>query len=143
VLLQRRISRGFGTRFVNELRRGRLTGMPEQSLSDLTRAVVAHRDAREWQQFHTPKELAVSLCIEAAELLALMQWKTGDQLAATLAARREDVQDELADVLHSLLLLANDFQIPLDAALLQKLQKDAVKYPVSKSRGKNLKYDEL
>jgi len=117
--------------------------MPEQSLSDLTRAVVAHRDAREWQQFHTPKELAVSLCVEAAELLALMQWKTGDQLTQTLVARREDVQDELADVLHSLLLLANDFQIPLDAALLQKLQKDAAKYPVSKSRGKNLKYDEL
>jgi dCTP diphosphatase len=120
-----------------------LAGMPEQSLSDLTKTVVAHRDAREWQQFHTPKELAVSLCVEAAELLALMQWKTGAQLTAALAARRDDVQDELADVFHSLLLLANDFQISLDAALLQKLQKDAAKYPVSKSRGKNLKYDEL
>jgi NTP pyrophosphatase (non-canonical NTP hydrolase) len=117
--------------------------MAEQSLSELRKTVVAHRDAREWQQFHTPKELAVSLCVEAAELLALMQWKTGEQLTQTLAARREDVADELADVFHSLLLLANDFQIELGSALLQKLQKDAEKYPVSKSRGKNLKYNEL
>ena len=117
--------------------------MAETSLSDLTKTVVAHRDERDWQQFHTPKELAVSLVVEATELLALMQWKTGEQLTAALAARRTDVQDELGDVFHSLLLLANDFQIPLDAALLQKLQKDAEKYPVHKSRGKNLKYNEL
>ena len=117
--------------------------MAEKSLSDLTKAVVAHRDERDWQQFHTPKELAVSLVVEATELLAMMQWKTGDQLTQSLAARRQDVVDEMADVFHSLLLLANDFEISLDAALLQKLQKDAEKYPVSKSRGKNLKYNEL
>ena len=119
------------------------SGMAEKSLSELNEIVLAHRDERDWQQFHTPKELAVSLVVEATELLALMQWKTGQQLSETLAAKRQDVADELADVFHSLLLLASDLQIPLDAALLQKLRKDAEKYPVSKSRGKNLKYNEL
>ena len=113
------------------------------TLADLTRRVLAHRDERDWKQFHTPKELAVSLCVEAAELLALMQWKTGPELQQAIAARREDLADEMADVLHSLLLLADDVGIELGPALERKLIKDAVKYPVEKSKGRNLKYDEL
>jgi NTP pyrophosphatase (non-canonical NTP hydrolase) len=137
------VFQGIWREFLKLTRARMVSGMAEQRLSDLTKVVIEHRDARDWQQFHTPKELAVSLCVEAAELLALMQWKTGEQLTRALVARRTDVADELADVFHSLLLLAHDFQIPLDAALLQKLQKDAEKYPVDKSRGKNLKYNEL
>ena len=113
------------------------------TLADLTRRVLQHRDERDWKQFHTPKELAVSLCVEAGELLALMQWKTGQQLASALEQRRESVTDELADVLHSLLLLADDLGVDLAEVLEQKLVKDAKKYPVEKARGKNLKYDEL
>ena len=117
--------------------------MADHRLSQLTAAVLNHRDQRHWAQFHTPKELAISLCVEAAELLALMQWKSEAQIEQTLAAKRQHVQDELADVFHSLLLLASDLKIPLGDALLKKLRKDAAKYPVSKARGKNLKYDEL
>src|SRR3954470_555254 len=117
--------------------------MPEHTIERLTERVLRHRDEREWAQFHTPKELAVSLCVESAELLALMQWKTGEQLHEALAARREKVSDELADVLHSLLLLASDLKVDLAAALEQKLVKDAAKYPVEKAKGKNLKYTEL
>lgn len=113
------------------------------SLRRLTDRVTRHRDERQWGQFHTPKELAVSLCVEAGELLALMQWKTGDQLRDALAAKREDVADELADVLHSLLLLADDQRIDLADALERKLVKDAAKYPVEKACGRNVKYDEL
>lgn len=113
------------------------------TLRQLTDRVLRHRDERHWGQFHTPKELAVSLCVEAGELLALMQWKTGEQLHAALAEKHEKVADELADVLHSLLLIADDRKVDLAAALEQKLTKDAAKYPVEKARGKNLKYDEL
>ena len=116
---------------------------PDDSLSRLTRRVLAHRDERQWGQFHTPKELAVSLCVEAAELLSLMQWKTGEDLERALAAKREKVSDELADVLHSLLLLCSDLKIDPAEALERKLEKDAKKYPVEKARGKALKYDEL
>ena len=117
--------------------------MPTHDIESLTQAVLAHRDQRDWAQFHTPKELAISLCVESAELLSLMQWKTGDQLNQTVAAKRQHIQDELADVLHSLLLLSSELNIPLAQALREKLAKDALKYPVEKSKGKNLKYDEL
>jgi NTP pyrophosphatase (non-canonical NTP hydrolase) len=117
--------------------------MPTHDLESLTRAVLTHRDQREWGQFHTPKELAISLCVESAELLSLMQWKTGDQLTQTVTAKRQHIKDELADVLHSLLLLSSELDIPLGQALTEKLAKDALKYPVEKSKGKNLKYDEL
>jgi dCTP diphosphatase len=117
--------------------------MSDPKLSELTATVVRHRDERDWQQFHTPKELAISLCVEAAELLSLMQWKSGEQLRETVAAKRDKIRDELADVLHSTLLLASELHISLGEALIEKLKKDAAKYPVHKAKGRNLKYDEL
>jgi len=117
--------------------------MPETTIRRLTERVLRHRNERHWAQFHTPKELAISLCVESAELLSLMQWKTGADLDATVAAKRDQIQDELADVLHSVLLLASDLKVDLAAALEQKLAKDAEKYPVHKARGRNTKYTEL
>lgn len=117
--------------------------MNANDLNDLSRLVLNHRDQREWAQFHTPKELSISLCVESAELLSLMQWKTGQQLTDALAAKRQQVSDELGDVFHSLLLLAGELDIPLGQALIDKLKMDAQKYPVEKARGKNVKYNEL
>ena len=117
--------------------------MPTPSLADLTTRVIRHRDEREWGQFHTPKELAISLAVESAELLALMQWKTGSQLTEAVTAKREKIKDELADVFHSTLLLAAELEMDLAEALEQKLVKDAVKYPIEKAKGRNVKYDEL
>ena len=117
--------------------------MAHHTIDELTRRVLAHRDERQWGQFHTPKELAISLCVESAELLSLMQWMSGPQLDAAVAAKRAQIQDELADVLHSVLLLAAELKIDLGEALGQKLAKDAKKYPVGKAKGKNLKYSEL
>jgi dCTP diphosphatase len=114
-----------------------------KTLAELTQRVLHHRDERDWGQFHTPKELAISLIVEAGELLELMQWKTGAELDAALHAKREDVRDELADCLHSILLLADYVKVDLGAALEEKLKKDAVKYPIDKSRGRAEKYDEL
>lgn len=116
---------------------------PSRTIEALTRRVLRHRDERDWGRFHTPKELAVSLCVESAELLALMQWKTGAELERALAARRGEVEDELADVVHSVLLLASDLKVDLGAALERKLARDAEKYPVAKARGRNDKYTEL
>jgi NTP pyrophosphatase (non-canonical NTP hydrolase) len=117
--------------------------MKPSSISQLTARVLKHRDERQWAQFHTPKELAVSLCVESAELLALMQWKTGNDLQIHLANRWEQVRDEMADVLHSLLLLASDLKVDLGEALIEKLKKDAAKYPIEKARGQARKYNEL
>jgi len=117
--------------------------MSQHTLPELTRRVLQHRDERQWAQFHTPKELAISLCVESAELLSLMQWKSPEQVQQVVKAKRAEVQDELADVLHSVLLLASDLEIDLGEALVQKLKKDAEKYPVSKAKGRNSKYSEL
>jgi len=117
--------------------------MSNQTIEQLTQRVLRHRDERQWAQFHTPKELAVSLCVESAELLSIMQWKTGEDLDRAVAAKRGQIQDELADVLHSVLLLASDLKVDLAAALEQKLGKDAEKYPVHKAKGRNTKYTDL
>ena len=117
--------------------------MPDQTIDQLTQRVLRHRDERQWAQFHTPKELAISLCVESAELLSILQWKTGDDLDRVVAAKHAQIQDELADVLHSVLLLASDLKVDLAAALEQKLVKDAEKYPVHKAKGRNTKYTDL
>ena len=117
--------------------------MSQHSLPDLTRRVLQHRDERQWAQFHTPKELAISLCVESAELLSLMQWTSPAEVEEVVRAKHAHVKDELADVLHSVLLLASDLKIDLGEALVQKLAKDAEKYPVAKAKGKNVKYTDL
>lgn len=117
--------------------------MAQHTIQQLTERVLRHRDERHWAQFHTPKELAISLCVESAELLSLMQWKTEEQLERVVTEKRDKIQDELADVLHSVLLLGSDLRIDLGEALERKLEKDARKYPVEKARGRNAKYDEL
>lgn len=117
--------------------------MKDDSLRRLTDMVLQFRAERDWAQFHTPKELAISLVVESAELLELMQWKQGPELAEHVKNRHGDIADELADCLHSILLLAHDLQIDLPQAFVSKLQKAAAKYPIDKAKGKPHKYTEL
>lgn len=117
--------------------------MRKTTLADLTEMVLQFRRERDWAQFHTPKELAISLVVESAELLEVMQWKQGKELAQTIQKRKADLADELADCLHSVLLLAHDLDVDLAAAFREKLTKAAAKYPVRKARGKPRKYNEL
>lgn len=112
-------------------------------LTDLTARIVAFRDERDWAQFHNAKDLALSLSLEAAEVLELYQWKTGPAIDAVATERRQDLADELADVLYYTLLMAHDQGVDLEAALLEKLQRNAEKYPVDKARGSSKKYTEL
>lgn len=112
-------------------------------LADLTARIVAFRDERDWAQFHNAKDLALSLSLEAAEVLELYQWKTGPAIDAVATECRQDLADELADVLYYTLLMAHDQGIDLEAALRDKLQRNAEKYPVDKARGSSKKYTEL
>lgn len=113
------------------------------SLDVLTSAAALFAEERDWAQFHTPKDLALSLTLEAAELAELMQWKNGDELQAYLVANRDALEDELADVLWYTLLLAHYQDIDLAAAFDRKLAKNAAKYPVEKARGSATKYSDL
>lgn len=99
--------------------------------------------ARDWQQFHTPKNLAMALSVEAAELLEHFQW-LGDEASRTLAPpARDAVAEELADVLLYLVRLSDELSIDLIAAARAKLALNAERYPVEKARGSSRKYTEL
>ena len=112
-------------------------------LEQLTAAVVRFRDERDWKQFHNPKDVALSLLLEAGEVLEIFQWQDAAGVAAAAQARKGDLADELADVLSYTLLMAHDLGIDLRAALAAKLQKNALKYPVDKARGSSRKSTEL
>lgn len=99
--------------------------------------------AREWDQFHSPKNLASALSVEAAELLEHFQWLTEEQSRTLPADQRQAIGEELADVLLYLIRLADKLELDLPAAAKAKLLKNAEKYPVDKARGSSRKYTEL
>lgn len=107
-------------------------------------ALLEFRHKRNWEQFHRPKELAGALTIEASELQEVFQWKTDEEVRALLSSSsREKVLDEVADVAIVLSYLCHDLNIDLNAAVLSKLQKNEVNYPLCKSYDTAKKYDEL
>ncbi|MEF8751266.1 MAG: nucleotide pyrophosphohydrolase, partial [Candidatus Accumulibacter necessarius] len=112
------------------------------SLPALTTEVLAFRDDRNWAQFHSLRNLIVSLNLEASELLELTQWKSDAEMAAMSAssAAQEALRDECADVLIYLLLIAEHAGIDLEQAARAKLSKNAAKYPVERSYGSSRKY---
>lgn len=115
------------------------------SLKELTERLVAFRDERDWKQFHSLKNLLLSLSLEAAELLELAQWQTDQELEARI--NDPDVQsrlrEECADIFLYLLLIAERTGFDLAQAGSAKIEKNAVKYPVEKARGSAKKYTEL
>lgn len=116
--------------------------MSDDSLAAMTKAILAFRDARDWKQFHTPKDQILSLVLESAELLELTQWRDGAALDAHLTENREALGDELADVLGWLLLISHDREIDLADAFARKLAKNEQKYPAEQVRGSSKKYTE-
>ena len=117
--------------------------MTKTTLDKLTNDVRKFRDARDWKQFHNPKDLAIALVLESTEVLEHMQWLTGAELRQRLNKRHKQVAHELADVLHLLLLLADDLEVDLVKAFDQKMRVNKRKYPIHKARGSPKKYTEL
>ena len=111
-----------------------------KGLLDLLAAFARERD---WDQFHTPKNLAMALSVEAAEIMELFQWLTPEQSSRLSKKEKAALADELADVFVYLLRLASRFDIDLVDAARAKMKKNARKYPVAKSRGIAKKYTEL
>lgn len=109
-------------------------------IKEITNALVQFRDEREWQQFHDTKNLAVALSIEAAELNELFLWK---DVAESETVSKEKIKEELADVFAFAFLLADKHQFDVKQIILEKIQKNAEKYPVEKSKGTARKYTEL
>lgn len=112
-------------------------------LEKLTRMVIRFRDERDWKQFHNPKDCALSLMLEAAEVAEHFQYKNDAEIARHVREQKGDIADELADVLYWVLLMAHDFKIDLGAASRAKMKKNIKKYPAHEARGRHLKYTEL
>jgi len=105
--------------------------------------LIAFRKARNWEQFHNPKDVALSLVLEAAEVLEHFQWKSAAEIEEHIKSRKNDIAEELADVFNWVILLSHDLGIDVVAASREKIAKNAQKYPVEKALGKHAKYTEL
>lgn len=106
-------------------------------MKELMEKAVQFRDERDWKQYHNPKDLAISLSLEASELLENFQWKSNEE---ALIENLENIKDELADVVLYALLLADVLEIDPKEAILTKMEKNAKKYPVEKAFGSKKKY---
>ena len=104
---------------------------------EIIQALLKFRNERDWEQFHNPKDLTLALNIEAGELLELFLWKDAAD------ANQEKIKEELADVFAYAFLLADKYNLDVKQIILDKIKKNADKYPVDKAKGTSKKYDEL
>lgn len=112
-------------------------------IEKLTKEIIKFRNKRNWKQFHNPKDLALSMMLEAGEVVEHFQWQSETEMQEYVKKNREHIGDEIADVLKYLLILSHDLKIDVKKAVLRKMKKDDLKYPVAKSRGKHTKYNKL
>lgn len=113
------------------------------SIKRITKKIKKFRDDRDWMQFHNHKDMALSLSLEAAEVLEHFQWKSPSEVERYGKTHKDDIAEELADVAAYLFELADNLGIDLAKALDDKLKKNAIKYPVHKAKGKHTKYNKL
>lgn len=107
---------------------------------DMMNKVNKFRDDRNWRQFHNEKDLAISISLEASELLELFQWKSSQEV---VDSKKQRIKEELADVLIYSYMMADNMDFDINQIMSEKLKMDSEKYPVKKSFGKNSKYTEL
>ena len=100
-------------------------------------------EERDWRRFHNPKDLAIALSTESAELLELFLWKDPDETTQISKTKRKEIEDEVADIAIYLLDLVDVLELDIESIIRRKLQHNRDKYPVELAKGKNLKYNEL
>ena len=112
-------------------------------ISELVQKIKKFRDDRDWKQFHNHKDMALSLVLEAAELLEHFQWKNSEEVNKHARENLEEIADELADIAMYVFELSDNLGVELKKAMITKLAKNAQKYPVDKAKGKPTKYNQL
>lgn len=109
-------------------------------MKELMNKINQFRDDRDWRKFHNEKDLAISISLEASELLELFQWKNSEEV---VESSLNEIKEELADVLIYSLMMADNLNLDVEDIIKSKLDLNEQKYPVEKSRGSNKKYNEL
>jgi len=112
-------------------------------INSISEKIRKFRDERDWKQFHNHKDVALSLVLEATEVLEHFQWKSPEEVEKYGKVAKSELSDELADVAIYLFELADNLQIDIHKAIDQKMIKNGKKYPIEKSKGKNAKYNKL
>lgn len=125
------------TKAKNVVAKAKPLAKPKSEIEVILADIKKFRDARDWKQYHDPKNLAICLNVEAAELLEVFLWKGHEEI------HRERFEEELADVLYAAFLLADSYSLDIGKIIRSKLKKNALKYPIRKSKGSRKKYDEL
>lgn len=111
--------------------------------NDLTSELIEFRKERDWEQFHTPRNLSAAICTEAAELLEHFRWARDTDLASIVENNRELIAQEIADVAILLTYLCHDLDLSISQVVRQKLILNREKYPTEKAKGLSTKYDRL
>ncbi len=111
-----------------------------QVSKETVKEVLKFRDDRDWKQFHDPKDLAISISLEASELLEIFQWSRDDVYCLD---KIDKIKEELADVMNYCILMADACDLDLDKIITDKIKLNAAKYPVDKAKGTSTKYNEL
>lgn len=122
---------------------GTLIGEKMDDIRNITEKIRQFRDERQWKQFHNHKDVALSLVLEASEVLEHFQWKSPSEVDRHGKEAKDAIADELADVAIYLFELADNLDINLVKAIETKMKKNAIKYPIEKSRGRHTKYNQL
>ena len=112
-------------------------------VQEIVQKIRKFRDERDWIQFHDPKNIAISITLESAELLEHFQWKDKEEVEQYIHKYKAKIQDEIADIAMYLFELSDNLDIDLLKSIERKLKKNAKKYPVRKAKGKHTKYNKL
>ncbi len=115
------------------------------TIEELKGMVKKFNKERDWDQFHTPKDMAMAIAAEAAEVVEIFLYKTNSETEDFFKDRRKrvEIEDELSDVFWAVLMMCEKYDIDLSDALKEKMRKSSIKYPIEKARGSNKKYTEL
>lgn len=111
--------------------------------NELIKALIEFRRERDWEQFHTIRNLCTALCVEASELLDSFRWARDSEMANIVEQQRSEIESELADVAILTTYLCHDLGISIEDAVRRKLEKNRQKYPVERSKGVSTKYDKF
>ncbi len=117
--------------------------MAGRKFEDMQKRIIDFCEARDWGQFHNPKDLALSLTLEAAEVLEHFQWKNPEEIKKYVKTNKNDIGEELADVLYWTLYMSHMLGVDLPGLFEKKMKKNEAKYPIEKAKGKHTKYNKL
>lgn len=112
-------------------------------IQNLIKIILKFRDERDWKKFHNPKDVSMSLVLEATEVLEHFQWKNEDEIQEYIKSHKKEIGEELSDVLYWVLLLSHDLGIDIKKVFKRKMAISNKKYPVEKAKGSHKKYTEL